>query len=170
MAFVLEKISEEDMKKYGLESKLLEKISEEGIKLGLNLTRGCGPNREYMIRSGISPNWAIDKERNVFLIKVGSNGYAGVGMYELRYPNQCIVNFDAEEGAGSSVSGNLNNPRFNLCSLRVPLILKESIEIVKFDIRESLNVFGYFSNLKIKEGPAKVTLLDESKIYFKSGE
>lgn len=170
MAFILEKISEEDMKKYGLESKLLEKISEEGMKLGLNLTRGCGPNREYMIRSGASGNWAVDKERGVFLIKVNSNGYVGVGMYELHYPNKCIVNFDAEKLAGSVANEHLNNPKFSLLSLRVPFSLKDNIELVKLDITESLNTFGYFSNPEIKEGDAKVTLLDNSKIQFKSGE
>jgi len=136
MAFVLEKISEEDMKRYGLEAKFKPTSRQD---------------------------WAIDKERNVFLIMVGGGwtGESSYGKYELHYPNVGIVEFDSEASFSC---------KFNLLKMLLPFALEEKIELVKHDIQNGLDTFGYLPTHKKGEVEVKVNFPKDLKIHFKKGE
>jgi hypothetical protein len=136
MGFVLEKISEEDKKKYGFDSK---------------------PYFRDMWKS-----WAIDRDRDVFLIKVGAAGM-GIGKYELHYgDDKKIVNFYAEERA----VGNNGDAIFKILLPLIPLSMKSQVEMVKLDICNSLKKYGYFANPKDK-GEVVINLPNDSEISFK---
>ncbi|MBM5783101.1 MAG: hypothetical protein FJ368_06770 [Pelagibacterales bacterium] len=139
MAFVLEKISEEDINRYGAQLKK------------------AGTTSHYHNR------WAIDRQKDMFLIHFGGCGMSDVSNYELHCGNE-VVKVSTERKLDNQKTF---DTAFVIQRIEIPLSLQSRVEEIKSAISEALTKYGYCGDLKGESGIVTINLNDSS-IHFTS--